>query len=794
MLSLKKLKNSIQSFIPANWWGETWREGFFSGNGQIGINAFGGALNEKILINLAELNWQGKVSVMPDIGAKIKEVRQLIDEGNTEEAQTVMSKLLVQKNFRPQTFYPLPLAVLNIFANTDKTPKEFHRVLNTSNGEISISYLDANTRMTRNMFVSRADGLIVCELVKTGQKLIDVDLSFSVPDKINARTPVGVSMTPEGVLTKCEGNFLYFSARNDDGSEFGVVAKVTYYGGTIVPKDDKLNVRGANSVLIVAKPFANSYKEKEFNAIKTQLASNKATYDKLLKAHQAIHQKEMDGLEIEIESSSLSDTAENLLLDCKKEGVMSPALAKKMWNFGRYLLYSSTAFDGKIVLPTGLFNGNYKSVENTVNFAGKTESCYHAVLAGGMEQLLEPLFVFAENAIGDMRDNAIRLFGVRGLFLPAVTTGVTGRVGLVEPSVLHFTGCAGYLAGLFYDYYLFTKDTKFLKTRALPFMKEVAQFYEEFFKLTREDVYESSPGYSPMSTQSDAKQPTYIGKNATIDFSIATQLLQNLIEGANVANVYKDEVDKWQDMLTKIPSPKVDSDGALRDYADKNADFKTAGVGALYSAFASRNVDMTSDDETLKTYVATARKKLAESGNYQTAMTMIDLARAFIRLGQKAQAMECLSNVVNCCAYNNLALGYSDWRGNGVVGENVWAPMQLSANMAFATAIQEMLLYSKEGALSILPCIPNDWKNITVENMQAVGNLAVSIELSAKGLLNVSVKAKKTATFDLYLPENVKKLKKSNVSCVLDTEPCPRIKNVTVSAGKTATFSFVYSF
>ncbi len=787
MVTLKKLKNGIQSRLSASWWSETWREGFFSGNGKTGINVFGGALNEKILINSADLNWQGKVSVLPDLGTKIREVKKLVDENNLEDAQNVFTKALIQKNFRPQPFCSLPLCVLNIDFKAEKTPKDYSRMLNSSNGEITVNFVDGPTRFSRSTFVSRADDYIVCELTKTGQKQIDVELSLDIMDKINARTPVGMSAVPEGIFKKYETNFMYFSAHSDDGTEFGTVAKVTFYGGSMEIRENSLFIKGANSVLIVAKTFANSYKEKEFKILRALLASNKDTYDKMLKKHTAIHQKAMDSVSVSLDNTD--DWTEELLSQCNL-GEISAKLAEKMWNYGRYLLYCSTDKEGKIVLPNGLFNGNFKAVENNVSFETKTPSSYFSVFAGDMMELLEPLFIFAEQNMPDMRDNAMRLFGVRGLFLPSVTAGVTARVGSTEPDVLHFTGCAGILASLFFDYYLYTGDTKFLKNRALPFMKEVAVFYEEFFKLDRFGFYEANPSYSPMSAKGDKTKGIYINKDATIDFAIARELLTNMIQGASSANMYLDEIDKWKDMLTKIPSPAIQDDGSLRDYAADTSDYTTAGVAALYSALVSKEVDFLTDDEAIKPYLISARKKLAESYNYQTSLTLINLARVFIRLQQRQQAVECLTNAINYCGLNNLALSFCDWRNNGVVGFDVWSPLQLSTNMAFTAAIQEMLLYSKEGVIKILPCIPDGWKNIEVEGLKAVDALTVKISLNEKNILNVDIKARKNANFDLYLPDNVKRLKKSGEYALTINENV-YIKGIKLSAGKTVSFSFV---
>ena len=66
---------------------------------------------------------------------------------------------------------------------------------------------------------------------------------------------------------------------------------------------------------------------------------------------------------------------------------------------------------------------------------------------------------------------------MRGAFLPPVTTVSSGRLGLVDAREVYFTGCAGWLAALYYRYYEFTKDQKFLKNTAFPLMREAAEFY-----------------------------------------------------------------------------------------------------------------------------------------------------------------------------------------------------------------------------------------------------------------------------------------------------------------------------
>lgn len=51
-----------------------------------------------------------------------------------------------------------------------------------------------------------------------------------------------------------------------------------------------------------------------------------------------------------------------------------------------------------------------------MNYVGEMQSVYQSALAGDLASFLEPVFNFWQANFGDLRDNAIRLFGVRGAF------------------------------------------------------------------------------------------------------------------------------------------------------------------------------------------------------------------------------------------------------------------------------------------------------------------------------------------------------------------------------------------
>ena len=79
-----------------------------------------------------------------------------------------------------------------------------------------------------------------------------------------------------------------------------------------------------------------------------------------------------------------------------------------------------------------------------------------------------------------MRENARRIFGCRGIVLSAVSAPGDGRTTCLAPHIVNWTGGAGWIAQLYYDYWLFTRDERFRDERLIPFLREVALFYEDF--------------------------------------------------------------------------------------------------------------------------------------------------------------------------------------------------------------------------------------------------------------------------------------------------------------------------
>lgn len=763
----RKPKNTLKFSQPSSWWGSRWREGIPLGSGVIGASVYGGAADDTVMITHGDLWWQGKDSALQDVADKIPAVRKKLDEGDFLGAEKMLSTELIRKGYRPQLSYPLPLCDFNIEMKVRGT-KEYSRTLDMENAEATVMFKDGATRYERNTFVSRARDLIVYEISRTGQKNIDATFRLALHDKFNARTPVAVSATPENVTTKCEPHWLYFSARSTTGSDFGAVAMINYFSGKEESDGDGISVIGAEKIFVVIKPFIETARDKAWKDCKAALTEiKKLSYDKLLKEHQALHQKLFNSAEVDFcaDGDERDEFVDRAITDAVRSGEIDAATLEKIWAFGRYLMITGTRQGARPFAPYGLWCGDYKAESAQINAAGRLQGVYDMAQSGNLCSLAESVFDMYEAAMPQLKLNASRLYGCRGIFIPYTMSASVGYPGDIADSMIHFTGVAGWVGNLFYDYALYTNDQKFLKTRALPFMKEAATFYEEFFKLADLRYYESSPSYSPFTTAGNLAgtgEEHAIAKNATVDFAIARSLLTNLIEGSKAAGMNKQEVIKWEDMLKKIPPYKYNSDGTVCEYIDDRCTDNplSPSLALFYPVYPDyRNRD---NFELTKSFAETARKKGVTARESMTAESLAVYANIYARLGDANMLYEQLTALVRGMAMNNLMFASDDWRGMGSGKTDIWAQPAPYANVMAAGAIQEALVQSTPDTILLLPAVPNEMSKGSLSGFQTRANVEISdMEWDIqRGTLSVKLKAKRATVVDLQLPKTAKPPKK----------------------------------
>jgi alpha-L-fucosidase 2 len=633
-----------------------------------------------------------------------------------------MADALNATGYDPNIGAPMPLGDQKIKMPVSQGFKNYRRTLDMETGEVSVSWTDDGTAFERRLFVSRTADLVVLQ-IRTGADSLAADISLDLHDRSDARWCAnGEVSLPENLEVKNEGDFIFYSARNDDGLDFGAVARVE---------------KRQQEALVVVRLFVGEDRQSAWARLKDELAGTEMNYDALLTPHVAEHRELFNRVNLDLGATAEAhmQSNEELLLDAY-QGDASLALTEKMWSYGRYLLISSSREGGQPCHLLGLWCGEYIGFW-AFNMANENlQMIYWQALSGGMPETHIPMFDYYDRMKDDFRENAQKLFGCRGICIPAVTTPPSGLHKIVYPHILYWTGAAGWIAQHYYDYYLYTGDKQFLKERALPFLRETALFYEDFFTVGEDGYFVSSPSNSPENNPAEywdgsgMAQQMETTMNATMDFALAKEVLSHLIEGAGVTGEYADEISTWKGMLERIPPYQINEDGAVREWMHPffSDNYHHRHQSHIYPVFPGTEVSREVDPDLFGAFETAIHKRLEIGIGEQTGWSLAHMSNVYARMNDGDSALECLNLLSRSCIKNNFFTTHNDWRGMGIGLEMEWAPFQIDANMGWSAAVQEMLLFSVPGRIKVLPALPAAWSAGSVCGLFARGGVKVSIE------------------------------------------------------------------
>jgi alpha-L-fucosidase 2 len=216
-------------------------------------------------------------------------------------------------------------------------------------------------------------------------------------------------------------------------------------------------------------------------------------------------------------------------------------------------------------------------------------------------------------------------------------------------------------------------------------------------------------------------------------------------------------------MLSRIPEYEINEDGAVKEWMH---DFFTDNYhhrheSHIYPIFPGIEVTRDNNPDLFEGFARAVEKRLVVGLKEQSGWSLAHMANNYARMGEGNLALDCLETLSRSCVLNNFYTSHNDWRGMGIGVDFPWAPIQVDANMGWCSAINEMLLFSVPGTLSILPALPDKWKKGKVTNLLARGAIKVSIEwnLEAKTIDLVLLSLKEDSSLDIILPKFAKEIR-----------------------------------
>ncbi len=733
---------------PAAWCGQMWREAIPAGNGKLGALVYGGVRKETIMLSHSHLWWNDITLELPDVSDCLPVVRKLLLDKKPFEADMIIYNRLKELGYNPTIAAPLPASDLVIETETITAFKNYQRTLDMESGEVVVSWKDSDRCYKRKLFVSRPDDLVAYNIKEdnckpfSGEIRLEYHNIADVPTDVKNIQEYLPSITENEI---CNG-FVTFYCEKTNGESYGTVAKIKSVGGKVYVKDSfvsngsfptsfkTLVFEDVTELNVLAKVFVGDLEQGK--SIIENFSNVNDDYKSLLAKNRAVHGKLFTATTLNLFPETQNTSNELLLLDAYKNE-MSLEMLEKMWAFGRYLLISSSKENGLPCHLYGLWCGSYKG-QWAFNMANENlQMIYWQALSGNMPDLLMAVFDYLDTMMDDFRENAKKIYGCRGIYIPAPSMPESGLLKVCPPHIIHFTATAGWIASHYYDYFLYTKDEKFLKERALPFMQEVALFYQDFLIEDECGRLMSIPSNSPENSPGnfwDGKEgmgstmETTI--NSTIDIAIIKELLTNLISGSRLCGVFDNEIAVWTEMLSKLPEYEINEDGAIKEWIHPyyKDNYRHRHQSHIYPLFPGNEIHKETHPELYDAFVTAINKRLVIGLNQQSGWSLAHMANNYARMREGDLAFEVLDHLARSNVLNNFFTVHNDWRNMGIGVETpLGAPVQVDANMGISAAINEMLLQSYDDNILILPALPSKYKKGEVVNLLARGNITVTI-------------------------------------------------------------------
>lgn len=731
-----------------------WSHALLSGNGTLAAMVIGQPHAETLIFSQADLYIPLNEPKTPiNQASRLEEIRKLLLEGKAEEAAKIPVLQREQEGFNIGRDPFIPAFDMHI-AQPASALKNYQRSVNFESGEATVNWTDENGTFERKVFVSRADSIIVVSI--KGDAKISTSLDFSqrpVETKQEAFVKSGIAEFKAGA----ESEFLTYQAKFKNHYKDGLqgyegVGRVLLKGGKSEVSGSKLQITDADEVLILIqiKP-SKDWSQSQVADIKKRLASLDFSYTTFRDRHVAIHNKlfSRSRLRLDTDPQTRGLNTEALLAQAKTE--VPAAWIEKAYDAGRYNIISAMGSNPPNL--QGIWSGTWTAPWSAdFTHDGNLPAAIASVLSSNMPELMDAYFRYLENKMATFRDNAKRLYGADGIHIPAHTSnnGLDTDFGEIW-CLTYWTGAAGWAADFFYDYYQYTQNREFLKSRAYPFMKEAAAFYESFLTLGPDGKYIFNPSYSPENNPANSKSQAVI--NATMDVMIARQLLSNCISAAKTLALDAPKVRVWSDMLSKMPEYEVAKDGTLREWLwpDLEENMPHRHVSQLYALYNRADSAIIGDPALMaavnKTIDGKMKFREAEDGG-EMAFGLVQLGLAAAHIGEAEQAKK---------AVDLLASKY--WSTGMGSFHNVGELFNTDISGGLPAVILEMLVYSEPDMIKLLPALPKSWSKGKLQGALLRGNIQMQNLEWADKQIKVTLRSGVRRALTLVLPGDVQSLK-----------------------------------
>ncbi|HEY0042678.1 MAG TPA: glycoside hydrolase family 95 protein, partial [Flavisolibacter sp.] len=560
---------------------KNWNEALPIGNGRLGAMIFGNPKEELIQLNEQTL-WTGgpaDLNPNPEAPKYLQPVREALFKDSIGQAVK-----LLQKMQGPDTEMYQPLGDVIIRQKLDGDPENYYRDLNISTAIATTKYTVDGIAYTREIFSSAPDQVIVIRMRASKKNSLHFTVDVTHPLEHGKTVSAQKELVLKGKARIANDErrqpkpFIYEDEDSCDGMRFQFRLKAVTPDGKVTATDTSLVITNATEVLLFvsAATSFNGYDKcpvkdgkNEERIASTQLqAAAKKSYRQLLQAHLKDYQKYFSRVSLSLGLSSGDSLPTDKRLAAYKAGADDKGLEEMYFQFGRYLLISSSRPGGIPANLQGIWNDNIRPPwrsNYTTNI--NLQMNYWPAEVCNLSEMTEPLIEHIKRLAKNGLATAKNYYNMKGWAVHHnsdiwAQTNPVGE-GTGDPKWANWSLGSPWLSQHLYEHYRFTGDKKYLREVAYPLMKTAAEFCLDWL-VEREGVFVTAPSTSPENVY---LHPNGFKGTVTIasamDMEIIWDLFTNLIEAANILSVDKNFAAKLREKRSKLSPLKVGKKGNL---------------------------------------------------------------------------------------------------------------------------------------------------------------------------------------------------------------------------------------